>query len=100
MKIINTKLHGIFDYTIANTLVIPWIANYYTHSDDTWILAAIGGLIGLYSLVTDYEFGLLKLLSMRMHFAFDIAIGILLVISPLLLKLDHYYFYWPLSIGV
>ncbi len=99
MKIINTKLHGILDYSIMLALTIPWLVNYYTKSGDTWVFAALGGLIGLYSLTTDYEFGLLKLLPMKVHLFFDVFIAIFLIITPWFFQIDHYYFYWPVFLG-
>jgi hypothetical protein len=100
MKIINTKLHAILDYVIMFALVLPWLSDYYVKSKDTWVYAAIGGLIGLYSLFTDYEFGLIKLLPIKIHFALDIFLAFFLIISPFLFQLQHYYFYWPLSLGI
>jgi hypothetical protein len=100
MKIINTKLHGILDYLLMFALLLPWIVNYYTHSEDTWIFAAFGAVIGLYSLITNYEFGMIKFLPMKIHLLFDAVTAVFLVVSPWLFHLRHYYYYWPFAIGI
>jgi hypothetical protein len=100
MKIINTKLHGMLDYISAFILVTPWISNYYTNSPDTWILAAVGGLTGLYSVFTDYELGLIKLIPMKMHLILDVIVAIFLIASPWLFTFPNYLHYWPLLLGI
>ncbi len=100
MKLINTKLHGILDQILAFALLLPWMVNYYTRSDDTWLFAAVGASISLYSLCTDYEFGLVKLLPMKTHLVFDVIVALFLIIGPWVFQLRHYYFYWPLSLGL
>jgi hypothetical protein len=99
MKIINTRLHGIIDYCTALALVIPWITDYFPASEDTWILAATGSLIFLYSIITNYEFGLLKVIPMKTHLALDIFISLFLIACPFIFALPHYT-KWPLILGV
>jgi hypothetical protein len=99
MNTINTKLHGIFDYTFAFALLVPWIVNFHVTGSDTWLLAALGTLLILYSLLTDYEFGLTKLIPMRAHLFLDLLVGLALLASPFLLNMRHYVFYWPVLIG-
>jgi hypothetical protein len=99
MKIINTRLHGILDYVISLTLILPWIMDYQTASKDTWALSALGGLIFLFSFITDYEFGLIKLIPMKVHFIFDVIAALLLATSPWLFTL-HNYSNWPAFLGL
>lgn len=100
MKPINSKLHGILDYTIALALASPFIVNYYSRNEDTWILGAIGGILATYSLFTNYEFGLIRLISMKVHLVFDVILGLLLIIVPWIYPLPHYYLYWPVFMGI
>ncbi|MCE3259163.1 MAG: hypothetical protein K0S12_804 [Bacteroidetes bacterium] len=99
MKIINTRLHGILDYLVAFVLILPWIVDHHSTAEDTWALASLGGLIFLYSFITDYEFGLIKLIPMRVHFVFDIIAALLLVTSPWLFQFEHYT-RWPAVVGL
>lgn len=98
MKIINTRLHGILDYIISFVLILPWIVNYNAQSDDTWALAAIGGLLFTVSMITDYEFGLIKIISMKLHIVIDVIFALLLLTSPWLF---HFYNFssWPAALG-
>lgn len=100
MKPINSKLHGILDYTIALALASPFIVNYYSRNEDTWILGAIGGILATYSLFTNYEFGLIRLISMKVHLVLDVILGLLLIIVPWIYPLPHYYLYWPVFMGI
>ncbi|MGZ3901849.1 MAG: SPW repeat domain-containing protein [Bacteroidia bacterium] len=99
MKIINTKLHGIIDYAIAFSLLIPWIVDFHVTSEDTWILAVAGTAIGLYSFLTDYEFGMIKAIPMKVHLALDVVISIFLVAMPFIFNLSHYS-KWPIVLGI
>jgi hypothetical protein len=49
--------------------------------------------------MTDYEFGMVKLIPMKIHLVFDFVSGLILVLTPLLFELYSYYMYWPAMIG-
>src|SRR4051812_35655599 len=100
MKIIKTKLHGLFDYVIVFFPILPFVSGFHARGEDTWILALMAAVILGYSLITDYEFGIFKLLPMKLHLFLDILAGLVLVIMPLVLTLHNYYFYWPVAIGI
>jgi hypothetical protein len=100
MKIINTKLHGMLDYFSAFLMVSPWISNFNTHSSDTWILASAGAISALYSVFTDYEFGLIKLIPMKTHFVFDGVVALFLIACPFIFSFPNYLHYWPILLGV
>lgn len=97
-KIINTRLHGILDYITAFVLVLPWVVDYYSSNEDTWKIAAAGALIFLYSVITNYEFGLIKLIPMKVHLVLDILIGLFLVASPWLFEFNLYT-NWTMVVG-
>ena len=99
MKIINTKLHGIIDYASALVLLLPWIVDFHPSSEDTWILTSIGSAIAVYSLITNYEFGMVKIIPMRTHLVFDIVISIFLISTPFVFNLYHYS-KWPVIVGI
>lgn len=87
------------DYMAAFALLMPWIFEYYTGGTDTRILAALGGLTILVSLCTDYEFGLLKFIPMRVHLVFDVLSALFLVAVPWLFPMRHFVYYWPVLLG-
>jgi len=85
MRIVSTKFHGLLDYLISLSLLsYPLIWGF--ESPDYQISAATGFGIGLYSIFTKYEAGLVKKISMHSHMMFDACAGIFLVLSPVVLN--------------
>ena len=83
MRFIPTRVHGVLDYLTAGVLIAaPSVLNFRHHGMQRWLPVALGvGTIG-YSLLTDYELGLFKVIPMPMHLALDAANGALLAASP------------------
>jgi hypothetical protein len=84
MKLINTRTHGIMDYTVGIFIAAsPWIFNYAKPGTMPSLIPVLIGLAGVaYSLLTNYEFGAVKMISMRTHLALDILSGLVLAASP------------------
>jgi hypothetical protein len=83
MKIINTRVHGMLDYLVSLILIgAPWILNFSHDGAETWVPVILGAASIVYSLITSYEFGVTKMISMRTHLGLDIASGIVLALSP------------------
>jgi hypothetical protein len=100
MKIINSKLHGILDYLIGFSLLIPWITGYLTDSRDSLITGLAGSILLIYSVSTDYEFGWIRIIPMRLHLLLDLVLGLLLIIYPLVMNTREFLLSWPLFTGV
>jgi hypothetical protein len=83
MGFIPTRVHGVLDYLTAGVLIAaPSMLGFRKHGMQTWLPIALGvGTIG-YSLLTDYELGLFKIIPMPMHLALDAVNGTLLAASP------------------
>jgi hypothetical protein len=83
MRFIPTRVHGVLDYLTAGVLIAaPSLLEFRKHGMQTWLPVALGvGTIG-YSVLTDYELGLFKIIPMPMHLALDAANGALLAASP------------------
>ena len=83
MRFIPTRVHGLLDYLTAGVLIAaPLILGLRKNGTQTWLPVALGvGTIG-YSLLTDYELGLFKVIPMPAHLALDAANGALLAASP------------------
>jgi hypothetical protein len=83
LRFISTRVHGVLDYLTAGVLIAaPSLLEFRKHGMQTWLPVALGvGTIG-YSVLTDYELGLFKIIPMPMHLALDAANGALLAASP------------------
>jgi hypothetical protein len=83
MRFIPTRVHGVLDYLTAGVLIAaPSMLNVRQNGVQRWLPVALGvGTIG-YSLFTDYELGLFKVIPMPMHLALDAVNGALLAASP------------------
>lgn len=83
MRAIPTRIHGIVDYlTGVLLIVLPWLIGTADGSAAQWGPIAAGLASVVYAALTDYELGVVPLLSMRVHLAIDAVIGLLLLISP------------------
>jgi hypothetical protein len=83
MRFIPTKVHGFLDYSVgAFVAASPWILGFAAGGAETWVPFVLGISSILYSLITDYELGVSKVLSMGSHLALDLSSGILLAASP------------------
>jgi len=84
MRIIPTFVHGIIDY--AAGLVFFFAPEIFGFSDGpgaATMIARVAGVVSLvYALGTNYELGVVKFLSMRMHLVIDCLMGLLFLVSP------------------
>jgi hypothetical protein len=83
LRVIPTNIHGMLDYLASGVnLAFPGMLGLH---DAPWaaLVPRIDGVAGAgYSLITDYEFGALKVLPMPAHLAFDAAKGAFMASSP------------------
>jgi hypothetical protein len=103
VRIISTGVHGTLDYLASGVnLAFPRLLGLH---DAPWAATAprIDGAAGLgYSLITDYELGVLKALPVPAHLALDAAKGLFMVLSPWLFgfaKNDTRYWLPHVSMG-
>ena len=78
MRFLPTRVHGVIDYIVGAILVL--VPNVFGFADGTaaqWIFVALGLAAIVYSLVTDYERGLIPLIPMLSHLGLDAASGLL-----------------------
>ena len=83
LRIIPTSFHGPLDYLASGVnLAFPALLK-LDDSPTAALIPRLDGIAGAgYSLITDYELGLLKVLPMSTHLMFDAAKGALLASSP------------------
>jgi hypothetical protein len=83
MRFIETKTHGYLDYLMGIVLIAaPWIFNFDNGGAETWIPVVLGASMILLAMLTDYEVGLSRKISMRTHLTIDLMSGALLAASP------------------
>jgi len=80
-RIIPTAAHGFLDFASGIALIV--VALLATDRD---VLRSIFVIIGcgilLYSAFTDYEFGIFRILRVRVHLAIDFLLGVAVLILP------------------
>ena len=85
MRFLPTNVHGVIDYLWGLALLAaPWLFGFADIPAATWVAIVFGAGAILYSVVTAYELGLLKILPMPMHLILDGIGGIVLAASPFL----------------
>jgi hypothetical protein len=83
MRIIPTRVHGFLDYGVGLLLIAaPWLLGFAAGGAETWVPVTLGVLLLIYSMMTDYELGLVRAIPMPVHLGLDVVSGILLAASP------------------
>lgn len=83
MRFISTKTHGVLDYLVGLLLIAaPWLLGFAEGGAETWVPVILGAGALVYSLMTNYELGAVKVFSMPTHLMFDLLSGIFLAASP------------------
>jgi hypothetical protein len=83
MRIIPTRVHGALDYLVGIVLIAaPWVLGFADGGPEQWVPVVLGAGAIAYSLVTDYELGVARLIPMPVHLGLDLFSGVLLAASP------------------
>jgi hypothetical protein len=83
MNIISRRTHGVLDYIVGIVLILaPRIFGFDTGGPESRIPITLGIVTIVYSLLTNYELGVFKLLPFRLHLTLDTLSGVLLAVSP------------------
>ena len=91
MRILSTRAHGYMDYLMGVLLIAaPWLFGFAQNGAETWVPVILGASAIVYSLMTDYELGASRTISMRTHLTLDLLSGILLAASPWLFGFADY----------
>lgn len=101
MRFIPTKVHGILDYLMGILLIAaPWIFNFHMGGPETYVPIVLGAGVIFYSLLTNYELGVVKKIPMNLHLGFDLIGGAFLAASPWLFGFADYVFLPHLIFGI
>ena len=86
LRFIPTKVHGALDYIVAIALLLaPMIFGFQeVGGAAVAIPMVLGAGLFLYSLFTNYEWGVFKVIDMRYHLIVDVVASTLLLLSPFL----------------
>src|SRR5688572_9911410 len=80
---ITSKIHGVLDYaTGAQLQLLPKTLGYKDDSPEAVALRGAGAIHAGYSLLTDYELGVLRVIPYRAHLALDALWTAALAASP------------------
>lgn len=83
MRFLPTSLHGVIDYLWGLALLsTPWLLGFADVPAAKWVAIVFGIGAILYSALTAYELGILRILPMPMHLILDGIAGIVLAASP------------------
>lgn len=80
---IPTRIHGMIDYLVGLLLIAaPFLLGFADGTAAQWAPMILGAGAILYSLMTNYEPGLVKVIPMPVHLGLDMGSGTLLAVSP------------------
>ncbi|HYJ37701.1 MAG TPA: hypothetical protein VEV87_03760 [Chitinophagaceae bacterium] len=83
MFALSTRFHAILDYFFGFLLMIaPSLFGFGKGEWETIIPILSGMIICFYSFFSNYKGGFYPVIPMKIHYAFDLAIGILVTTSP------------------
>jgi hypothetical protein len=83
LRVIPTKAHGAVDMATGPALIAaPTLLRMNGNTGATIPPRVVGAAATVYALLTDYEFGLKRVLPMRTHLALDAVAGIALAATP------------------
>lgn len=89
MIIFSTKAHGVLDYLMGVALlVVPSVLHLDRDSSEGMILYTLGTILLVYSIFTNYELGVIKVIPMKVHLTLDIFSGIFLASAPWVLRFE------------
>jgi hypothetical protein len=99
MRFIPTTAHGLADYIVG--LIVMGLPFYFSWTGTSRAaFVTLGLLVICYSLLTDYELGLVRVLRVRFHLLLDALFGVAMLAAPTLLHLPDDFRIPVYAIGV
>ena len=81
---LSRKVHGIIDYLCAIVLFAsPKLFHFGDQNIAPQVAVTMGVIVFFYSLITDYELGVIRMVPFSGHLLFDFVAGVTLLASPL-----------------
>lgn|SRR5581483_8784723 len=84
IQFLPTKIHGALDYIVGIALLLAPMIFKFTDVGGAAVAIprVLGAVLIVYSIFTNYEWGVFKVLSMRYHLTIDFLASVFLVLSP------------------
>ncbi|MGJ3648639.1 SPW repeat domain-containing protein [Sphingomonas sp. GlSt437] len=83
-QFLTPALHGVLDYLAAGALVVlPFLLGF--SGIELWLSVIGGAGLIAYSLLTDYAYGAIKLVSFDVHLLLDLSAAVAFIIAPFVL---------------
>jgi hypothetical protein len=99
VRFVPTVVHGIADYVVGLVVIaLPFV--YGWTGTPRWLFIVLGAVVILYSLLTDYELGVVRVLRLRFHLLLDAVFGIVMLALPWLLNFPVEGWWAPYVLGV
>lgn len=87
MRFLPTSFHGVVDYLAGVVIVaLPWLFDW--EGGAKTIMTIVGLAVIVYSLLTYYELGVVRVLTMTTHLLLDAFGGLVLIVSPFIFGID------------
>ena len=101
MQLIDKKNHGYIDYCMGIILIAAaYLLNFQSERTLNIILFVAGSLGLLYSLLTKYKMGVIKIIPINIHLMLDTILGTFLAASPWLFGFADKVFFPHLVLGL
>ncbi len=82
-SLIPTRVHGILDYVVGLLLIAaPWLFGFSDNHAALMVPVVFGISTIVYSLITNYELAIVRVLPMSIHLWIDLLAGVVLATSP------------------
>lgn len=98
LRFLSSRNHGIVDYlAAANLIIAPFVLNLGTSNPAAlWLSVISGFIVIIVSLITQYQYGAIKLIPFGGHLTLDLLVATFFMFVPRLFKLhgfDEAYYY-------
>lgn len=106
LRFVTKQMHAYLDYPVAAALIgLPFLLNLgQSNSVALWLSVITGIAALLLTLLTDHQFGMLRVLPYSFHLAVDGVVGATFVVAPLLFGFSGidavYYFANGLAVAI
>jgi len=97
-RFVTRKMHAYLDYPVAFSLIgLPFLLQLGSSNPlALWLAVATGVAALVLTLLTDHEFGVVRVLPYSFHLVVDLAVGVVFLLAPSVLGfagIDAWY-YW------
>lgn len=98
MNFVTKKIHAYLDYPVALALIaLPFLLMLGSSNPLAFYISVVVGITAfILTLLTDHQFGVIRVIPYKVHLIVDFLVGLTFVLIPFLLSfegLDAYY-YW------